>query len=162
MAVKEIIAFDSKLLDTTSVYDSTQAKKQSVINAEVLTALGAKINYTDALTLEEIEASTDLSNKVAAAAAVETIKESLSTKTEHIPVAVPRNGTASVYVPFPNGRRLFAVSHNSDGPLRGLYLLYDANTVMPIIIPSALTVTISNGTLTVVSTSSSTANGVVI
>ena len=79
MAVKEIIAFDSKLLDTTSVYDSTQAKKQSAINADTLTALGTKINYTDALTLEEIEASTDLSNKVAAAAAVETIKESLTT-----------------------------------------------------------------------------------
>ena len=46
---------------------------------DLVSALAEKINYSDALTMEEIEAASDLTNKVAAASAADTLKESLST-----------------------------------------------------------------------------------
>ena len=46
---------------------------------DLVTSLAAKINYSDALTMEEIEAASDLTDKVSAAAASKTLKESLST-----------------------------------------------------------------------------------
>ena len=49
-------------------------------NADKIDAgVGARAKYTDALTLEEIIASTDLTNKVASASAAKSLKESLST-----------------------------------------------------------------------------------
>lgn len=45
---------------------------------DLVTGLAAKINYSDALTMEEIEAASDLTDKVSAAAASKTLKESLS------------------------------------------------------------------------------------
>lgn len=49
-------------------------------NADKIDAgVGARVKYTDALTLEEIIASTDLTDKVASASAAKSIKESLST-----------------------------------------------------------------------------------
>ena len=48
-------------------------------NADKIDAgVGARAKYTDALTLEEIIASTDLTNKVASASAAKSLKESLS------------------------------------------------------------------------------------
>lgn len=46
---------------------------------DLVTGLAAKVNYSDALTMEEIEAASDLTNKVSAAAASKSLKESLST-----------------------------------------------------------------------------------
>ena len=48
---------------------------------DLVTGLAAKVNYSDALTMEEIEASSDLTDKVSAAAASKSLKESLSTST---------------------------------------------------------------------------------
>ena len=45
---------------------------------DLVTGLAAKVNYSDALTMEEIEASSDLTDKVSAAAASKSLKESLS------------------------------------------------------------------------------------
>lgn len=47
---------------------------------DLVTGLAAKVNYSDALTLEEIEASSDLTDKVSAAAASKSLKDALSTK----------------------------------------------------------------------------------
>lgn len=49
---------------------------------DLVTGLAAKVNYSDALTMEEIEAASDLTNKVAAASAADTLKESLTNITE--------------------------------------------------------------------------------
>lgn len=46
---------------------------------DLVTGLAAKVNYSDALTLEEIEASSDLTDKVSAAAASKSLKDALST-----------------------------------------------------------------------------------
>ena len=46
---------------------------------DLVTGLAAKVNYSDALTMEEIEASSDLTDKVSAAAASKSLKESLTT-----------------------------------------------------------------------------------
>lgn len=46
---------------------------------DLVSKLALKVNYTDSLTLEEIAASSDLTNKVASAEAAETLRESLST-----------------------------------------------------------------------------------
>lgn len=46
---------------------------------DLVTGLAAKVNYSDAFTMEEIEAASDLTDKVSAAAASKTLKESLST-----------------------------------------------------------------------------------
>lgn len=48
---------------------------------DLVTGLAAKVNYSDALTMEEIEAASDLTDKVSAAAASKTLKESLSNMT---------------------------------------------------------------------------------
>ena len=45
---------------------------------QLKTDVDAKINQSDALTLEEIQASTDLTNKVASAKAIKTIKSDIS------------------------------------------------------------------------------------
>lgn len=45
---------------------------------DLVSALAEKINYSDALTMEEIEAASDLTDKVSAAAASKNLKESLS------------------------------------------------------------------------------------
>lgn len=45
---------------------------------DLVTGLAAKVNYSDALTMEEIEASSDLTDKVSAAAASKSLKESLT------------------------------------------------------------------------------------
>lgn len=45
---------------------------------DLVSKLALKVNYTDSLTLEEIEASSDLTNKVASASAAESLMESLS------------------------------------------------------------------------------------
>lgn len=47
---------------------------------DLVTGLAAKVNYSDALTMEEIEASSDLTDKVSAAAASKSLKDALSTK----------------------------------------------------------------------------------
>lgn len=46
---------------------------------DLVTGLAAKVNYSDALTMEEIEASSDLTDKVSAAAASKSLKDALST-----------------------------------------------------------------------------------
>lgn len=45
---------------------------------DLVTGLAAKVNYSDALTMEEIEASSDLTDKVSAAAASKSLKDALS------------------------------------------------------------------------------------
>lgn len=45
---------------------------------DLVTGLAAKVNYSDALTLEEIEASSDLTDKVSAAAASKSLKDALT------------------------------------------------------------------------------------
>ena len=47
---------------------------------DLVTGLAAKVNYSDALTLEEIEASSDLTDKVSAAAASKSLKDALTYK----------------------------------------------------------------------------------
>lgn len=68
----------------TSVNDQTGAV--NIFNAPISAATAAnvkelrdtKVNYTDALTLEEIQASTDLTNKVASAKAIKSIKADIT------------------------------------------------------------------------------------
>lgn len=48
---------------------------------DLVTGLAAKVNYSDALTLEEIEASSDLTDKVSAAAASKSLKDALTRTT---------------------------------------------------------------------------------
>ena len=45
---------------------------------DLVTGLAAKVNYSDALTMEEIEAASDLTDKVSAAAASKTLKDALT------------------------------------------------------------------------------------
>lgn len=45
---------------------------------DLVTGLAAKVNYSDALTMEEIEAASDLTDKVSAAAASKSLKDALS------------------------------------------------------------------------------------
>ena len=45
---------------------------------DLVTGLAAKVNYSDALTMEEIEASSDLTDKVSAAAASKSLKDALT------------------------------------------------------------------------------------
>ena len=44
---------------------------------DLVTGLAAKVNYSDALTMEEIEAASDLTDKVSAAAASKSLKDAL-------------------------------------------------------------------------------------
>lgn len=48
---------------------------------DLVTGLAAKVNYSDALTMEEIEASSDLTDKVSAAAASKSLKDALTPMT---------------------------------------------------------------------------------
>lgn len=73
------VKFDEFHVDTQGVYDSAQGLTQDNVNLNVQTALGQRVKYTDALTLEEIAAASDLTNKVASAQAAKSLKESLST-----------------------------------------------------------------------------------
>lgn len=52
---------------------------QNSVNTQLSQLNAKKVAYTDALTLEEIQASTDLTNKVAGAEAVKTIKMDIGT-----------------------------------------------------------------------------------
>lgn len=52
---------------------------QNSVNTQLSQLNAKKVAYTDALTLEEIQASTDLTNKVAGAEAVKTIKMGIGT-----------------------------------------------------------------------------------
>ena len=52
---------------------------QKSVGTQIANLNTNKVNYTDALTLEEIQASTDLTNKVAGAEAVKTIKNDIGT-----------------------------------------------------------------------------------
>lgn len=52
---------------------------QNSVNTQLSQLNAKKVAYTDALTLEEIQASTDLTNKVAGAEAVKTIKTDIGT-----------------------------------------------------------------------------------
>lgn len=47
---------------------------------DLVTGLATKVNYSDALTMEEIEAASDLTDKVSAAAASNTLKDALTYK----------------------------------------------------------------------------------
>lgn len=51
---------------------------------DLVTGLAAKVNYSDALTLEEIEAASDLTDKVSAAAASKSLKDALTIKADTI------------------------------------------------------------------------------
>ena len=81
-------------------------------NADKIDAgVGARAKYTDALTLEEIIASTDLTNKVASASAAKSLKESLSNSLEwkllasqqgSVPVRLPTSwNELNIVIQFP-------------------------------------------------------------
>lgn len=74
---------------------------------DLVTGLAAKVNYSDALTMEEIEASSDLTDKVSAAAASKSLKDALSTKIAFDSAAtstqsVPANSTLSFSITAPS------------------------------------------------------------
>lgn len=64
---------------------------------DLVTGLAAKVNYSDALTMEEIEAASDLTDKVSAAAASKSLKDALTNIEKlHIEtVSVPANGSTT-------------------------------------------------------------------
>lgn len=64
---------------------------------DLVTGLAAKINYSDALTMEEIEAASDLTDKVSAAAASKTLKESLSTLQTVTNTSITGSGYGDIY-----------------------------------------------------------------
>ena len=65
---------------------------------DLVTGLAAKVNYSDAFTMEEIEAASDLTDKVSAAAASKSLKESLSNSLEWKLLA-SQQGSVSVSLP---------------------------------------------------------------
>lgn len=62
----------------TQAGEAADAQKVGEELSQLTTNVNAKVNQSDALTLEEILASTDLTNKVAGAAAVKTIKNDIT------------------------------------------------------------------------------------
>lgn len=92
---------------------------------DLVTGLAAKVNYSDALTMEEIEASSDLTDKVSAAAASKSLKDALSTKSDwyYLLSNVTATTTASTHT-LNNSRKLsdyrylmFIMLDNSSAPL---------------------------------------------
>ena len=79
----------------------TELYNVDVFNAnsdKIDAGVGARVRYADALTLEEIMASTDLTNKVAAASAAKSLRESLSTHTRG--VGTPNTTYCSSAAPY--------------------------------------------------------------
>ena len=134
---------------------------------DLVTGLAAKVNYSDALTLEEIEASSDLTDKVSAAAASKSLKDALTTLTDRISISAASNG-GSWSGTLPDTRhRILVTGHTGYSGLCGIYFLYQSNIVMPIVPASALSVTIPSGRLLTITNNSSgstggTVNGVII
>ena len=134
---------------------------------DLVTGLAAKVNYSDALTMEEIEAASDLTDKVSAAAASKSLKESLTTLTDRISVSAASNGgTWSGTLPDTR-HRILVMGHTGYSNLCGIYLLYQSNAVMPIVPAPSLSVTIPGGRLLTITNNSSgttggTMNGVII
>lgn len=54
---------------------------------DLVTGLAAKVNYSDALTMEEIEAASDLTDKVSAAAASKSLKDALTTTDNKVKIS---------------------------------------------------------------------------
>ena len=88
--------------NTSDIATNTTAIGQNASNiAANTTAIGARVRYADALTLEEIIASTDLTDKVASASAAKSLRESLSTLPELLQSV---NGQYSRYYLFRTNR----------------------------------------------------------
>lgn len=82
---------------------------------DLVTGLAAKVNYSDALTMEEIEASSDLTDKVSAAAASKTLKESLTIKTASVSQTTDQYGSVKLFnvSSYPNRKVLTAFAGNN-------------------------------------------------
>ena len=97
---------------------------------DLVTGLAAKVNYSDALTMEEIEASSDLTDKVSAAAASKTLKESLPyfTSFEKMSFSVPMDATITPFTAPQDGYySLTAINHATTGVCFA-YILSDTNS----------------------------------
>lgn len=83
---------------------------------------------------------------------------------EPIIVAVSANSSTTIdeYISSNSDRRLLAMGHSSNTALHGLYLCLSSSLVIPLIEATGLTVTVSNGKVTIANLTSSTASGVLL
>ena len=94
---------------------------------DLVTGLAAKVNYSDALTLEEIEAASDLTDKVSAAAASKSLKDALSnwvrletTSTPNVELAANQVRWITLTVPSTAGYTWYLVSANTNSGSSGI------------------------------------------
>lgn len=90
--------FDMSLITQTITNDPNRIASDKAVYDEVQILEGNdaslsanKVNYTDALTMEEIEAASSLTNKVAAASAAKTLKDALSKAVSY--TSIPANSS---------------------------------------------------------------------
>lgn len=112
-AVNELHDAVGALNTRASGLESTKADATTVTNS-----LNTKVNKTDVLTLEQIEASTNLTNKVAAASAVDNINESL-TASDGLDFNFSTDGEGNygylkgdgTFVPFSSGAKIIKLAN---------------------------------------------------
>ena len=82
-----------------------------------------------------------------------------------MPIMVTVGGGATVtiseYTPSSSDRRMIVFSHTTTTALRGLYIVLSTTVVTPIVEATGLTVSMSNGYVTVTNNTGSSANGIV-